>query len=107
MKPLILMFCLSLIAIGCKKNSPSPYESQGTLIGYDNGMCEMCGGLEIVIKNNTPKNPPPYYKINSDLKQLGISDSTPFPINVSLDWKPDTLPLGAYNYIIITKIKVD
>jgi hypothetical protein len=66
----------------------------------------MCGGLEITIKNDTTKNPPPFYEINASLQQLGISENAKFPINVSLNWKHDTLPLGPYNYIIVSQIKV-
>jgi hypothetical protein len=110
MKTLILIFCLGLIIAGCKKGSvsPGPYQSQGVLTGYDLRMCPspLCGGLLITIKNDTSKNPPPFYHINSSLAQLGISESTQFPINVSLNYKPDTGIFATYNYIIVTQIKV-
>jgi hypothetical protein len=108
MKTLILIFCLGLIIAGCKKGSVSPYRSQGVLTGYDLRMCPspLCGGLLINIKNDTTKKPPPYYHTNQTLTQLGISESTTFPINVSLNYKPDTGIFGTYNYIIVTQIKV-
>jgi hypothetical protein len=108
MKTLILIFCLGLIIAGCKKGSVSPYQSQGVLTGYDLRMCPspLCGGLLITIKNDTTKNPPPFYHANQTLTQLGINESTKFPINVSLNYKPDTGIFATYNYIIVTQIKV-
>jgi len=106
MKTSILVLSLGLMIVGCKKNNEAPYQSKGIIIGYDYRTCAMCGGLEITIENDTTKNPPPFYEINASLQQLGISENTKFPINVSLNWKHDTLPLEAYRYIIVSQIKV-
>jgi len=99
---------MGLIVIGCKKTNESLYQSQGVITGYDPRMCPspLCGGLLITIKNDTSKNPPPFYHINSILPQLGISDNTAFPINVNFKYKPDTGLLAKYNYIIVTQITV-
>jgi hypothetical protein len=107
MKALIFICCLGIIVISCKKNTASPFQSQGVITGYDLRACAMCGGLEIVIKNDTAKNPPSFYEINATLQQLGINGNAAFPINVSLNWKRDTSPLGAYNYIVVSQIKVN
>ena len=77
----------------------------GTLTGYDPRECPFCGGLYITIKNDTTKNAPAFYDINSDLQQLGINPNAKFPINVTLDWKRDTSIHGG-NYIIVSRIKV-
>lgn len=108
MKKMFLLLGLGLIVFGCKKSNPNPGKSQGTIIGYDLRLCPspMCGGLEITIKDDTAKKPPPFYKINSTLQQLGISENTAFPINVNLNWKHDTLPYGAYNYIVVSQVKI-
>ena len=82
----------------------SPFQSEGTITGYDPRTCATCGGLEIVIKNDTTKNAPPFYDINSTLQQLGIAESTKFPINVDLNWTHNTQYPG--NYIIVGKIQV-
>jgi hypothetical protein len=66
-----------------------------------------CGGLEITIKNDTAKNPPAFYQINSTLAKLGISESTKLPINVSLDYTRDTGIFANYNFIFVSKIKVE
>ncbi len=108
MKALLIFLCFALIFIGCKKSTVGPYKSQGTITGYDLRECPTpgCGGLEIIIKNDTAKNPPSFYLINSTLPQLGISADTKFPINVSLNYKPDTGIFAHYNYILVSQIKV-
>jgi len=107
MKRIVFLLCFSFIATSCKKSQDNPYQSQGTIIGYDLRTCAMCGGLKITIQGDTTKNPPPFYEINADLQQLGISPSTSFPISVSLNWKHDPSALGAYNYIIVSALKVN
>jgi hypothetical protein len=109
MKRLVcLLLCISAICLSCKKRSIAPKEYNGVITGYDPRMCASpaCGGLLITIKNDTAKNPPQYYHINSTLQQLGIDPNTKFPINVDLSYKPDTGIFKTYNYIIVTKIKV-
>jgi hypothetical protein len=95
---------------GCKKSADTEqYQSQGVITGYDLRQCASpyCGGLFITIKNDTTKNAPANYLISSTLQSLQISESTPFPINVSLNWKHDA-SIPAINYhIIVTKIRVD
>jgi hypothetical protein len=61
-------------------------QSQGVLVGYNLGTCPelSCGGMIVTIKNDTTKNAPPYYLTNETLSQLGIIDTTKFPINVDL-----------------------
>ena len=108
MKTRILLICLGVWAVGCKKNTETPYKTQGVIIGYDMRECPSpgCGGLEVKIKNDTAKKPPPFYLVGSTLQQLGISESTKFPINVTFSYKPDTGIFTKYNYIIIMQIKV-
>jgi len=103
MKTLIFVFCLGLMVAGCKKTNEDHYQSQGVITGYDLRTCQTCGGIEIIIKNDTTKNPPPFYDINSTLPQLGISANSKFPIDVSLNWKHDPSAPGS---IIVSQIKV-
>ena len=103
MKTLILVFCLGLIVVGCKKTNEDHYQSQGVITGYDLRTCQTCGGIEIIIKNDTTKNPPPFYDINSTLPQLGISANSKFPIDVSLNWKHNPSAPGS---ILVSQIKV-
>ena len=106
-RSILILFCFGVIVGGCKKSPENPYQSQGIITGYDLRTCAMCGGLEITIKNDTTNYPPSFYEIISDLLQLDISPNKPFPINVSLNWKRDPSPLGAYNYIIVSGLKVN
>lgn len=108
MKALPFILFLSLLFADCKKTGETPYKYQGVLIGYDNRECPAPGrgGLKISIKNDTAKNPPPFYLISSTLPQLGINASTKFPINVSFNYKPDTGILAKYHYIVISQIIV-
>jgi hypothetical protein len=105
MKTLILILCVGLMFEGCKKGNQLPY--QATLIGYNPRMCPTlaCGGLMINIENDTLKNPS-YRLINKTLLQLGIPESTKFPINIRLNWKPDTGLFGSFHYIIVSQITV-
>jgi hypothetical protein len=105
MKKLIPILCLILIFASCEKFYVGPYKSQGTITGYNLGACATCGGLEIVIKDDTAKNPPPFYRINKTLTQLGISENTNFPINVNLNWQRETGGTNS-NFIIVSQIKV-
>ncbi|HTD97889.1 MAG TPA: hypothetical protein VK668_01315 [Mucilaginibacter sp.] len=98
MKTLVLIFCLVLLFAACKKTGIGPYKSQGTLTGYDLGYCPTCGGIKITIKGDTTL----FYRTNKTLAQLGISESTKFPINVSLNWHKDA---SGY-FIVVDQIKV-
>ena len=93
MRALIPILCAGLLLAGCKKNGDNPpYRHQGTILGYDARLCAMppCGGLEIIIKNDTAKNPPAFYQINSTLAKLGITLSADqVPDHISLPSKAD------------------
>jgi hypothetical protein len=113
MKTLILSFFIIILFAGCKKTYVGSYQGyvgpyQGILTGYNMRACASpaCGGMYITIKNDPSANPPSYYLINSTKQQLGIPEITPFPINVTLDYKPETGVYGTFNYIIVTKIAV-
>ncbi|HTD97888.1 MAG TPA: hypothetical protein VK668_01310 [Mucilaginibacter sp.] len=103
MKILLPVLCLVLLFTACKKSSVAPYKYRGTITGYDLRECfaPVCGGLFINIDGNTT-----HYRTRETLTELGISESTKFPISISLDYKPDTGVFASYQYIIVTKIKV-
>jgi len=107
MKRLVVsLLCLSLLA-ACKKEKTQVYQSQGALLGPDMGMCMMCGGMKVQIQNDTSKNPPLFYRTNSNLQALGLTQTTAYPANVSLDWHLDPTAMGQYGWIIVTAIKAD
>ena len=107
MKILVVsLLCVSLLA-ACKKEKTQVYQSQGVLLGPDMATCQMCGGQKVQIKNDTSKNPPAFYRTNSDFKALGLPQTRPIPANVSLDWHLDTTVMGQYGWIIVTAIKAN
>jgi hypothetical protein len=106
MKALIFIICFSLIFTGCKKNPASPYQSEGTLIGYDYRMCAECGGLKITIKNDIAENPSAFYLIDTTLQKPGISESEIFPIPVTFNWQHNMTQPGAFHYILVSQLKV-
>jgi len=102
----VSLLCLSMMA-SCKKEKTQVYQSRGVLLGPDMGMCAMCGGMKVQIRNDTSKNPPPFYRTNSDFRALGLAQTLSYPANVSLDWHRDTSAMGQYGWIIVTAIKAD
>jgi len=108
---IICLLCLGTLYFSCKKNKVSPLTGYKTnpaeLVGMNMGMCPelSCGGMIIHIDNDTSKNAPDRYLYNGTLPNLGISDTTKFPINVTLTWKRDTGIAGSYNFIVIGAIK--
>ena len=107
MKRIIPVVCLLIMLSACHKSGVAPvYTSQGTIIGYDVGACAICGGLEITIKNDPTTNPPPFYRVNNSASvPINLGPNPKFPINVDLDWRPDTAMHGGY-FIIISRIKL-
>ncbi|HZX59994.1 MAG TPA: hypothetical protein VFE54_14765 [Mucilaginibacter sp.] len=110
MKILLVVLCMAVTVAGCKKGTVKPGPSNATLIGYDLRKCSSpaCGGLLVTLKNDTAKNPPPFYHINETLEQLGlgIGSNPKFPIDVNLSYRPDTGIFATYHYIIITHIEL-
>lgn len=104
-KLLVILFFVVFVA-GCKKETTAIYQSQGILLGPDYGMCPMCGGMKVEIKNDTTKNAPAFYRTNTDLQKLGLTQTLNYPVNVSLNWYHNSAVPGD-TYIIITKIKVN
>jgi hypothetical protein len=91
MKNLAIIFLLAIVTCGCaQKNVVNPYQSKGTLTGYDLGQCDVCGGIKITIQNDTTQNAPAFYRIDTTLSKLNIIGSngnTSFPVNVLLNWR--------------------
>jgi hypothetical protein len=111
MKALILITCLGLAALGCKKMSQTPQksqalvESQGVITGVSRAPCQnlQCGGIEIAIVGAEQSQ---NYLIYSSMSALGITDSTSFPINVNLIWQHDTSSARGNNYITVSDVRV-
>lgn len=111
MKAIILLVLLALMFAACRKSAVPPpagfMQNQAELLGYNAMLCPepSCGGMIIHIDNDTSRNPPTRYLYNGTLPNLNISDTTKFPVNVTLTWKRDTGVYGSFDYIVISKIK--
>jgi hypothetical protein len=111
MKVPILIICLGVMIAGCKKSSnPAPKtlpltESRGVITGIYLGPCpnSECGGIEITIPTSGKSQ---NYMIYSSMSKIGIKDSTNFPINVNLKWRPDTSHLRVSGYITVFDVQV-
>ncbi len=92
---LILGMFLSLFA--CKKTAIAPAD-EGTVFTKDLALCACCGGFFIKINNDTMR----FYKFPDG---TGISDTTPLPYRIRLDWQRDTVGCGKVmrNLISITR----
>ena len=105
MKILVIALCLLSLSYGCKKTGVKPFQSQGTLTGYDPATCQVCGGIKLTINNDTTKNAPPFYRIPETLTQMGINENTAFPIKVELDWQHQA-GTNPGHYITVSRIMV-
>jgi len=108
MKTYIFIALIALLCAACKKNNETPaYQSQGAIVGVKIMFCFAaghCGGVEIKIKNDPTKNPPAYYLVDTSITRFGLNLNSKFPVNVSLNWKPDP---NHPDYIIVNKLKLD
>ena len=103
---LLLILLLFAFVAACKKDSSNIYQSQGILLGPDLGACPICGGMKVEIKNDTAKNHPAFYRTNTDLGKLGLTQALNYPVNISLNWYHNSASPGD-TYIIVTKLKID
>ncbi|MFL5789724.1 MAG: hypothetical protein ACJ748_16810 [Flavisolibacter sp.] len=98
----LVIFILSLLFSGCKKNST--YMDSATITGFDPrmGICE--GGILIKIDGHSnPNGLNGQYDIDSLTPSFRIDNSTYFPLRVTIDWNISNKCYG--NYINITRIK--
>ena len=95
---LIVFFLFS-----CKKEQN--FMNDGVITGYDMRDCVCCGGLMINFNNETSSYIGEYYLIDNNPGEIGISDSSKFPIYISVDWIKDTLTCPQ-QHIKITKFKI-
>lgn len=93
----IVGFILVVMLLACEQ-SDNPYQSSGTITGFDNRECICCGGYFIEIGNsiyNFEKLPD---GVNIDL------NTVKFPVAVKVDWSHDR-ECGGIQYITISRIE--
>ena len=103
----IALFCLLGLFQSCSKNDEkdSSFMDHGIITGYDMRACICCGGLMINFNGDTATYKDPYYLITNSSQQLGITDTTSFPIRMQVDWVPDTTICDGVDHIKITRFK--
>ena len=96
-KAYFLLLCTFFLAFSCKKAVVSP-QSEGTVFTKDLTLCACCGGSFIKIDNDTLR----FFKLP---ESSGISESTPLPYRIKLDWQRDTAVCGKTfkNLITVTR----
>jgi hypothetical protein len=87
MKQLILLLCLSVSLLSCKKESTTV--SDAVITGYDARLCACCGGLMINFENNPDPYTGTFYLINEMPANSGITTSSTFPIYLKVEWEKE------------------
>jgi len=105
MKSLQLKYLLGLGLVGlsfttCKK-SDNP-ERKGIINIDVLFTCNNCSGSSFDIKFT---NDTTLYHISNDLTRFGITKGTAFPVNVTVNSKPDNA--AGSNFVIITALKIN
>ena len=95
----IISFVTVMLAVVVSCSAQDSLKSSGVITGYDLRECMCCGGYFIEIDSTK-------YRFDQlpDSTDFTIPNNPEFPINVSLDWHPDSSAcLG--DEIIVTAIK--
>jgi hypothetical protein len=100
----VALFITGLIFGACKKgNQPQTFQGKGVINLDVLFTCAGCQGATYGIRFAADTTN--LYYIGNNIAQFGITPSSKFPLNVSVNWKPETM--GASNFVIITALKVD
>lgn len=75
----------------CKKKVYKPQFEDAIITGWDYRKCMCCGGLMITFANDPKPYSADFKLISNPNQDLGISDSTTFPMNVKVVWEKDTV----------------
>ena len=101
-------FLLIYALQSCSKNDDNnaAYMDQGIITGYDMRYCICCGGLMINFNGDTAASyEDPFFLISNSSLELGITDTTTFPVRMRVDWVKDTAICDGENHIKITRFK--
>jgi len=101
--PVILVVVIAIATLtnlGCKKGKT--YMNTAVITGFDLRTCACCGGLLLNFNGDTHSYEGNYFLVSNTPSQLGITDSTTFPVYMQVDWVKDTLACLS-NTITITR----
>ncbi|MFN5252049.1 MAG: hypothetical protein ACOVQJ_10940 [Bacteroidia bacterium] len=100
----ILCIGLALSAASCKKKSYAPRYTAAYITGIDFRKCMCCGGPMITFSDTTEPYAAAYKIVRNNWEELGITDSTQFPVKVQILYKVDTASCDG-KFITITALK--
>jgi hypothetical protein len=100
---LLLVFGLFLFP-SCNKKKTVPSFQKAVITGFDYRKCGCCGGLLINFSNNTNSFDGEYRLVSNDPVELGIDDSTVFPVYLKVRWEIDRSRCDG-NYITIKEFE--
>jgi hypothetical protein len=100
----ILCIGLALSAASCKKKSYAPRYTAAYITGIDFRKCMCCGGPMITFSDTVTPYAASYKLITNNWEELGITDSTVYPVKVLITYTPDADRCNG-QFITITGIK--
>lgn len=89
-------------------NKEKAFMNNGVITGFDSRTCPCCGGLMINFIGETQSYKEPFYLITNNPSELGINNSSTFPIYIKVDWTQEGVGCasgGIGNIIKITRFK--
>jgi hypothetical protein len=90
-----------LVNINYSSKKTQPYMSKAIIIGYQVRPCPGCSGLMISL-GQQPYNGP-FYIVNNNPADLGISRQSRFPMYLNIDWETDVSMGCNKRHIYITR----
>jgi hypothetical protein len=86
------------------QNNESCYMNTTVINGFDEtSTCDCCGGLKIRFEDDTKPYSAPFYIINNNPADLGITEESRFPCYLNIDWEADVSPGCSTPHIYITR----
>lgn len=99
-KKIVGILAISLLCLGmtqsCKKKRYSPKFTDAIITGIDYRKCMCCGGPMITFTDDPAPYSSDFKLLSNSIEELGISNSTQFPIYVSVVWEEDTSRCKGY-----------
>lgn len=101
---LIISLALFLSAASCRKKTYQAVYTPAIITGIDYRKCMCCGGPMITFSDTTTPYAATYKLVTNNWEELGITDSTVYPVKVFITYRPDADRCNG-QFITITGIK--
>jgi hypothetical protein len=100
--PAIAFLVSSLLIFGCRKD---PSLKSAVITGYDLRVCVCCGGLMLNFNGETEPYKGDFYLVDNKPSELGITETTKFPVYIDVAYNHLEKCNGAYITITGFKLK--